>query len=141
LTWSVYTSRTVQVMKLVLSQLSWRNLPYRLLTFHVQFPLLRSFIQRIRPSPRPFVIFRNKLIFLRWGFVSPMPNPTISEADFTKNPKIYWEKKLTKCKSVWLSSIPQHDTSVYEVGNHFTLIATIIYRRLLCSWISRKPST
>jgi hypothetical protein len=34
-----------------------------------------SFIQRIRPSPRPSLIFRNKINFLRWGIISPMSNP------------------------------------------------------------------
>jgi hypothetical protein len=37
---------------------------------------LRSFIQGIRPDPRLLMNFRNKLIFLRWGVVSPTPNPT-----------------------------------------------------------------
>jgi hypothetical protein len=38
------------------------------------FPCLRSF-QSIRPIPRPFVTFRNVFLFLRWGVVSPPPNP------------------------------------------------------------------
>jgi hypothetical protein len=42
---------------------------------HVHFLSLRSFIHRIRPGPRRFVIFRNKLIFLRRGVVSTMPKP------------------------------------------------------------------
>jgi hypothetical protein len=42
---------------------------------YVHFPKFRSFMQRIRPGPRPFVIFRNKLIFLWWGVVIPTPNP------------------------------------------------------------------
>jgi hypothetical protein len=41
---------------------------------HIHFPCLRSF-QSIRPIPRPFVTFRNVFIFLRWGVVSPPPNP------------------------------------------------------------------
>jgi hypothetical protein len=35
----------------------------------------RYFIQGIRPGPRLLMIFRNKLIFLRWGAVSPTLNP------------------------------------------------------------------
>jgi hypothetical protein len=31
--------------------------------------------QSIRPIPRPFVTFRNMFLFLRWGVVSPPPNP------------------------------------------------------------------
>jgi hypothetical protein len=38
------------------------------------FPCLRSF-QSIRPVPRPFVTFRDVIHFLRWGVVSPLPNP------------------------------------------------------------------
>jgi hypothetical protein len=42
---------------------------------HVQFPQLRPFNQRISPRPKPFVTFRNKLIFfLRWRVVRPTPN-------------------------------------------------------------------
>jgi hypothetical protein len=41
----------------------------------IHFPLSTSF-KWIRPSPRPRVTFRNKLFFfLRWGVVSPSPNP------------------------------------------------------------------
>jgi hypothetical protein len=36
---------------------------------HVHFPQMRSFIQSIHPSPRPFV---RSLFFLRQGAVSPM---------------------------------------------------------------------
>jgi hypothetical protein len=32
-------------------------------------------IQRISPCPRLLVNFRNKIIFLQWGVVSPTPNP------------------------------------------------------------------
>jgi hypothetical protein len=50
-----------------LSQMSWANLPYTYFlhsTYQISYPfsLARSFIQRIHPSPRPFVIFRRKLI-------------------------------------------------------------------------------
>jgi hypothetical protein len=41
---------------------------------HIHFPCLRSF-QSIRPIPRPFVTFRNVFLLLRWGVVSPPPNP------------------------------------------------------------------
>jgi hypothetical protein len=38
------------------------------------------------------------------------------EADFKNNPKTHLRKKLTECKSVWLSTISQHDTSIYGAG-------------------------
>jgi hypothetical protein len=47
-----------------------------------------SFIQRIRPSPRPFVTFRNKLIFLRWWVVSPMLNPQVGRPPFVGCPRL-----------------------------------------------------
>jgi hypothetical protein len=49
---------------------------YKLLTFHmsdVYCSLLKSFIQRERPSPRPCIIFRNKIIFTL-TVLRPMPN-------------------------------------------------------------------
>jgi hypothetical protein len=62
-----------------LPPLSWANLPYTDFLqsntkSHVHFLSLTSFIQRIHPSPKPFVTFRNKLL-LGWGFVRHMPNP------------------------------------------------------------------
>jgi hypothetical protein len=52
---------------------------YKLLTFHnptfISILLLRSFIQRINPSPRLLCLFRNNFIFFRWRVVSPAPNP------------------------------------------------------------------
>jgi hypothetical protein len=51
-----------------LLQMWWVNLPY------TDFLQTRLFIQRIRPGLRPFVTFRNKLIFLRWG-VTPRSTP------------------------------------------------------------------
>jgi hypothetical protein len=44
---------------------------------------------------------------------------TISEADFKNNPKTHWWMKLTKCKSLWLSSRSQYDTSMYEFGGSY----------------------
>jgi hypothetical protein len=41
---------------------------------------------------------------------------TIWEADFKNNPKTHWGQKLTKWKSVWLSSTSQLDTSMLEAG-------------------------
>jgi hypothetical protein len=41
----------------------------------IGFTLFRSFIQRIRPSPRHFVIFRNKLISYEEELVAPRPTP------------------------------------------------------------------
>jgi hypothetical protein len=41
---------------------------------HVHFSALGSFCQRIRPGPRLYDTFRNKLEFLRWWVVSPPPN-------------------------------------------------------------------
>jgi hypothetical protein len=41
----------------------------------VHFLALRSIIQRISSCPRFLMNFRNRLIFLRWGVVSPTPNP------------------------------------------------------------------
>jgi hypothetical protein len=38
-------------------------------------PSLVPILSQIRPSPRPFLTFRNNLIFLRRGVVSPTPNP------------------------------------------------------------------
>jgi hypothetical protein len=40
---------------------------------HTHFPLLRLFIQRIRPSPKPCVTFRNNINFLRREVVRPTP--------------------------------------------------------------------
>jgi hypothetical protein len=66
---------------------------------------------------------------------------TIWEDDFKNNLKTHWRKNLTKCKSVWLSSRSQYDTSIYEWRIMSPKISTIICWQLLCSWISRKPST
>jgi hypothetical protein len=41
---------------------------------HIHFPYFRSFIQTIRPSPRPSVTFRNKFIF--YGEESLVSRPT-----------------------------------------------------------------
>jgi hypothetical protein len=35
----------------------------------------KPYFPKIRPIPRPFVTFRNVFPFLRWGVVSPPPNP------------------------------------------------------------------
>jgi hypothetical protein len=40
---------------------------------------LRSFIQRIRPGPRPFVTFRNKLIFYGEEELAPHSAPQLED--------------------------------------------------------------
>jgi hypothetical protein len=47
-----------------------------------------SFIQKIRPDPRPFVTFRNRLILLRWCVVSPTPNPQTGRLPFVGCPRL-----------------------------------------------------
>jgi hypothetical protein len=49
----------------------------------VHFPSIRSIIQRIHPCPRLLVNVRNKIIFLRWGVVSPTPNLSVEDHLFS----------------------------------------------------------
>jgi hypothetical protein len=54
---------------------------YKLLTFHnpnlisIFFPLLGSFIQRIRPGPRLYRNCLKKFIFYDEGLLAPLPTP------------------------------------------------------------------
>jgi hypothetical protein len=59
----------------ILSSLSLRSI--LILSTHLR--PLRSFIQRIRPGPRLFVIFRNKLIFYGQEFLAPRPTPKLED--------------------------------------------------------------
>jgi hypothetical protein len=51
-------------------------------------PLHRSCIQGIRPGPRLLVYFRNRL-FLRWGVVSPTPNPQAGGPPLVSCPRLF----------------------------------------------------
>jgi hypothetical protein len=51
------------------------------------FPLLRS-CQRISPGPRRVEKFRNNKNFLRWGVVSPTPNPQAGGPPFVGCPRL-----------------------------------------------------
>jgi hypothetical protein len=42
-------------------------------SYHI--PSLGSFIKRIRPGPRVYFVFRNKLIFYGGGLIAPRPPP------------------------------------------------------------------
>jgi hypothetical protein len=55
---------------------------------HFHFLSLMSFIQGIRPDPRLLVIFRNKLIFFRWGVVSLTPKPQAGGPPFIGCPRL-----------------------------------------------------
>jgi hypothetical protein len=46
-------------------------------------------MQRIRPSPRTFVTYRNKLIFLRWGVVSPAPKTKAGRSPLVGCPRLF----------------------------------------------------
>jgi hypothetical protein len=46
------------------------------------FLVLRSFIKRIRPGPRPLVIFRDKLIFYGEELLAPRPTPKLEDHPF-----------------------------------------------------------
>jgi hypothetical protein len=45
---------------------------------HINFPQLRSFIQRIHPIPSPFVPFCNKTIF-HGELLAPRPTPKLDD--------------------------------------------------------------
>jgi hypothetical protein len=47
--------------------------------FHVRIPSLGSYIQRIRPGQRLFVIFRNRLVFTVEGLLGPHPTPKLED--------------------------------------------------------------
>jgi hypothetical protein len=47
---------------------------------HIHFSVLGSFCQTIRPGPRLWDVFRNRLEFLRWGGgVIPRPTPKLED--------------------------------------------------------------
>jgi hypothetical protein len=46
---------------------------------HVRFRSLKSFIQGIRPGPRPLLNFRNKIIFYGEGLLAPRPTPKLGD--------------------------------------------------------------
>jgi hypothetical protein len=52
---------------------------YKLLTFPIHFPYLRSFIQTICLSTRPFVTLRKQLIFYGAELLTPRPTPKLEE--------------------------------------------------------------
>jgi hypothetical protein len=55
---------------------------YILLTFHVpnlMFIFFRSFIQGIRPGPRPLLNVRNHLIFYGEHLLAPRPTPKVED--------------------------------------------------------------
>jgi hypothetical protein len=61
-----------------LSQLPWTNLSYTDF-LHSTCQISRPFILRIRPSQRPFVTFRNKLIFYGERLLAPRPTPKLED--------------------------------------------------------------
>jgi hypothetical protein len=49
------------------------------IVFKVHIPLLRSFIQKIRPGPRLIDPFRNKFVFHSEGLLTPRPTPKLED--------------------------------------------------------------
>jgi hypothetical protein len=73
---------------------------------------------------------------------------TICETGFKNNPKTHWGNKLTKCKSGWLSSRSQYDTSMYETGGtrhpkfqHIDGCCVLVYRECLRHNMALWPNT
>jgi hypothetical protein len=46
---------------------------------HIHIPLLRSFIQKIRPGPRLIDPFRSEFVFYGEGLLDPRPTPKLED--------------------------------------------------------------
>jgi hypothetical protein len=90
-------------------------------TSDVHIPLLRSYIQKIRPGPRLFRIFRNKLAFHGEGLLSPRPTTNLQDhlLSFVRECLFSMLAATLHC---WLPSLyPQHEDA--PTVEYFTIIA------------------
>jgi hypothetical protein len=101
LSWASRIQFTLLILISVRSMLETPNIPSS--KSHVLSPLLRL-CQRISPGPRRFETFRNNKKFLRWGIVSPTPNPQAGGPPFLGCPRDCLVNIFAATLRIWRTS-------------------------------------